>query len=201
VDKLLKLRQEFNDQGNGKYKLSVNDFVIKAAALANVKVPEANSSWNDQFIRRFNNVDINVAINTDRGLLTPFVANADKIGLTAISERVKDLATRGKEGKLKPEELSGGTFTISNLGMFGIKSFSAVINPPQVCILAVGATEQKVAVKQTDPKDDKKRPRLTVANIMNCTLSCDHRVVDGAIGARWLQHFREYIEDPSRMLL
>jgi len=198
VDELMKVRQVLNDKANGEYKLSVNDFVVKASALACRKVPEANSSWSDNAIRRFNTVDVNVAVNTDKGLLTPIVFNADKLGLAAIANNVKDLAEKAKAGKLKPEQFTGGTFTISNLGMFGIKQFAAVINPPQVCILAVGGAEKRVIVneKATGSSD-----QYSVANYMSVTLSCDHRVVDGALGAEWLKHFKQYIEDPMKMLL
>jgi pyruvate dehydrogenase E2 component (dihydrolipoamide acetyltransferase) len=196
VDELLRLRTQFNDKANGAYKLSVNDFVVKAAAIACTRVPEANSSWSDDFVRRYHYVDINVAVNTDRGLLTPLIQDADKLGLAGISNAVKTLAEKGKDGKLSPSELSSGTFTISNLGMFGIKQFAAVINPPQACILAVGGSEKRVIVNE----NSKENPYST-ANFMSVTLSCDHRVVDGAVGAKWLQVFKDLIEDPSKMLL
>jgi len=206
VDQLLNLRSHLNDQARGQYKLSVNDFVVKAAALALKKVPEVNSSWSDQAIRRYHNIDINVAVNTDKGLFTPYVPSADKIGLASINATVKELAEKAKENKLSPAQMSGGTFTISNLGMFGIKSFAAVINPPQACILAVGTTEQRVIVDESAaPRKDAAAttttPQFAVANYMSVTLSCDHRVVDGALGARWLQVFKELIEDPLKMLL
>lgn len=195
VDELLKLRTRLNDKAKGEYKLSVNDFVVKAAALTCRKVPEANSSWFGDYIRRYHNVDINVAVNTDRGLMTPIIKDTDKIGLVAINTAVKDLAERAKIGKLTPAELSSGTFTISNLGMFGIKHFAAVINPPQSCILAVGSSEKRVIATE-----NKENPYNT-AEFVSVTLSCDHRVVDGAIGSQWLQKFKEYMEDPTKMLL
>jgi len=201
VDDLLRLRSHLNDQAKGQFKLSVNDFVVKAAALTLKKVPEANSTWSDQAIRRYHNIDINVAVNTDKGLFTPFVPNADKIGLASINSIVKELADKAKENKLSPAQMTGGTFTISNLGMFGIKSFAAVINPPQACILAVGTTEQRVIVDEKKTQATPNTTQFTTANFMSVTLSCDHRVVDGAIGARWLQSFKEYIEDPTKMLL
>lgn len=198
VDELLKVRKKLNDQSNGSYKLSVNDFLIKASALANKKVPIVNSSWHDEFIRTYDNVDINVAVNTDKGLFTPVVRDADKIGLVSISETVRNLAAKAKENKLHPNDYEGGTFTISNLGMFGIKTFSAVINPPQACILAVGGTEEKVIV---DPNSTNPENPFTTANVISVTLSCDHRIVDGAIGAQWLQEFKKLMEDPLRLLL
>ena len=172
----------------------MNDFVVKAAAKALLKVPEVNSSWNDEFIRQFHSADVSVAVATPRGLITPIVYSAEKRGLSDISSAIKDLSARAKEGKLKPQEFQGGTFSISNLGMFGIKQFTAIINPPQSCILAVGAT-QKVVVPDSSEKGFKE------ANVMHVTLSCDHRVVDGALGAQWLQSFKGYMEDPVTMLL
>jgi len=199
VDKLLKVRQELNAKGDGSYKLSVNDFIIKAAALALQKKPTCNSAWFGDFIRRYHNVDINVAVSTDEGLFTPIVQDADKKGLATIANTVKELATKAKEKKLQPHEFQGGTFTISNLGMFGVKQFAAVINPPQSCILAVGGTEKKVV-----PNEDKETAAVqpyATAHVMTVTLSCDHRVVDGAVGAEWLKTFKEYVEDPVKMLL
>jgi len=198
VDNLLQLRTRLNDAAKGEFKLSVNDFVVKAAALALKKVPTCNSSWRDDAVRRFHTVDINVAVNTDRGLLTPLVRDADKVGLASINGTIKEMAEKAKANKISPNDLTIGTFTISNLGMFGIKEFSAVINPPQACILAVAGTEKRVIVdeKPSDPKNP-----FAVANIMAVTLSCDHRVVDGAVGAEWLKAFKEYLEDPVKMLL
>eukprot|EP01090_Pellita_catalonica_P008639 TRINITY_DN19729_c0_g1_i1.p1 TRINITY_DN19729_c0_g1~~TRINITY_DN19729_c0_g1_i1.p1 ORF type:complete len:505 (-),score=113.27 TRINITY_DN19729_c0_g1_i1:36-1550(-) len=200
VDNLLTLRKQFNDDADGKFKLSVNDFIVKAAALSLKAVPEVNSSWGGDFIRQFNNVDVCVAVQTDDGLFTPFVTDADQKGLVGISSRVKELAEKARAKALLPEEYQGGTFTISNLGMFGVKSFSAVINPPQSSILAVGSTEQRVVVNpkaKQDPSED----RFAVQNVMSVTLSCDHRVVDGAVGARWLQSFKKLMENPMDMLL
>eukprot|EP00026_Physarum_polycephalum_P005099 Phypoly_transcript_05127.p1 GENE.Phypoly_transcript_05127~~Phypoly_transcript_05127.p1 ORF type:complete len:661 (+),score=156.44 Phypoly_transcript_05127:284-1984(+) len=200
VDKLLKLRAELNDQSNGKYKLSVNDFIIKASALALQKVPVVNSSWNDKFIRRYNNIDINVAVNTDQGLFTPIVANADKRGLSDIANTVKVLAEKAKSGKLAPAEFQGGTFTISNLGMFGIKHFAAVINPPQAAILAVGGASQRLVPAQ-NAGAGAGDAATEVANVLTVTLSCDHRVIDGAVGAEWLQAFKDVMENPIKLLL
>jgi len=199
VDKLLSLRTKLNEQGKNTYKLSVNDFVIKATALALRKVPEANSSWGDDAIRRYKNIDINVAVDTGSGLITPFVKDADQKGLEAISSEVKALAEKAKTNKLHPSEFQGGTFTISNLGMFGVKEFKAIINPPQACILAVGSVDSRVVVSAV--KDANGKATFEEAKVMSVTLSGDHRVVDGALGARWLAAFKRYIEDPLTMLL
>ena len=174
-------------------KLSVNDFIIKASALACVKVPEVNSSWHDTFIRQYNVVDISIAVSTDNGLITPIVFDADSKGLRTISEEVRALAAKARDGKLQPHEFQGGTFTISNLGMFGISHFSAVINPPQAAILAVGGTRTDVL-----PGAD---GSVKTGSRMSLTLSCDHRVVDGAIGAQWLQQLKKYLEQPFTMVL
>ncbi len=194
IDKLLAMRKELNERGakNDAYKLSVNDFVIRAAALALKKVPSANAAWTDAATLRYETVDISIAVAVTNGLITPVVHNADQKGLAQISNEMKDLAGRAHEGKLMPEEYQGGTFSISNLGMFGIKEFAAVINPPQGAILAVGMGEQRPVVKDG---------ALSIATVMSCTLSCDHRVVDGAIGAELLQAFKGFIEDPVTMLL
>jgi pyruvate dehydrogenase E2 component (dihydrolipoamide acetyltransferase) len=191
IDALLKIRADLNSRG-GDYKLSVNDFVIRASALALRKVPEANASWSDDGILLWDAVDVAVAVAIEGGLITPIVKHADAKGLAAISNEMKDLGARAKSGKLKLEEFQGGTFSISNLGMFGIKEFSAVINPPHGAILAVGAGEQRPIVKNG---------ALGIATVMSCTLSVDHRVVDGATGARFLQAFKLLIEDPLSMLL
>ena len=194
MDKVLKLRQVLNEQANSQYKLSVNDFVVKAAALALRQVPECNSGWADDFIKQFNNVDICVAVSTPAGLITPIVANADLRGLASISNNVRDLAVKARENKLAPHEYQGGSFTISNLGMFGVNEFSAIINPPQSCILAVGKTEKQVVPGEGDNQ-------FAVVSKMKVTLSCDHRVVDGAVGAQWLSKFRDYLENPLTLLL
>jgi pyruvate dehydrogenase E2 component (dihydrolipoamide acetyltransferase) len=142
MDKLLNLRTELNKVS--PVKLSINDIIIKAASLACIKVPEANSSWQGNFIRKYKNVDMSVAVQTDHGLITPIVTNSNLKGLSEISKEVKDLAERAKQRKLKPQEFQGGTFTISNLGMMGITNFSAIINPPQACIIAIGKTDKRV---------------------------------------------------------
>ncbi|ESO05083.1 hypothetical protein HELRODRAFT_111522 [Helobdella robusta] len=196
MDNVIRLRKELNELlAKEKVKLSVNDFLIKASALACKKVPEANSSWQETFIRQNNNVDINVAVATDNGLITPIVFQADKKGLATISMDVTSLAQKAKAGKLQPQEFQGGTFTISNLGMFGIKNFSAIINPPQACILAVGGSGKLLV------PDDSSNTGHRVSDVMSVTLSCDHRVVDGAVGAQWLAQFKRFLEKPDTMLL
>uniref|UniRef100_A0A8C2INE9 Acetyltransferase component of pyruvate dehydrogenase complex n=1 Tax=Cyprinus carpio TaxID=7962 RepID=A0A8C2INE9_CYPCA len=193
MDQVLELRKELNVKADN-LKLSVNDFIIKASALACLKVPEANSSWMDTVIRQNHVVDVNVAVSTPVGLITPIVFNAHIKGLATISKDVATLAAKAREGKLQPHEFQGGTFTISNLGMYGIKHFSAIINPPQACILAVGGSEKRLL-----PADNEKG--FDVASMMSVTLSCDHRVVDGAVGAQWLAEFRKFLEKPFTMLL
>lgn len=196
MDSVLSLRQEFNASlSKDGAKLSVNDFIIKAAALACRKVPEVNSSWQDTFIRQYDTVDVSVAVSTDKGLITPIVFNAERKGLASISDDVRSLAAKAREGKLQPHEFQGGTFSISNLGMFGVRNFTAIINPPQSCILAVGATDQRLIV---DPSVEQ---GFRTANVLTVTLSCDHRVVDGAVGAQWLAAFKKYLEKPTTMLL
>ena len=192
LDALLQLRKDLNGRDGAGYKLSVNDFVIKAAALALKRVPDANASWGGDRIYRYQDVDVSVAVAIAEGLITPIVRGADQKGLGTISNEMKDLAARARENKLKPEEFQGGSFSISNLGMFGVREFAAVINPPQACILSVGAGEQRPVVKDG---------ALATATMMSVTLSVDHRVVDGALGAQLLQAFKGYIEDPLSMLL
>jgi pyruvate dehydrogenase E2 component (dihydrolipoamide acetyltransferase) len=196
IDELLKARKDLNDRspetGPDAYKISVNDFVIRAVALALRKVPAANASWTETAIRRYERVDVSVAVAIPDGLITPVIHGADGKGLATISNAMKDLAARARDGKLTPEDYQGGTFSVSNLGMFGIREFAAVINPPQGCILAVGAGEQRPVVRDG---------ALAVATVMSCTLSIDHRVVDGATGAALLAAFKKLIEDPLSMLL
>uniref|UniRef100_A0A1B6KFX3 Acetyltransferase component of pyruvate dehydrogenase complex n=1 Tax=Graphocephala atropunctata TaxID=36148 RepID=A0A1B6KFX3_9HEMI len=195
IDEVARLRTKMNTllekQG---VKLSFNDFVIKAVALASKKVPEANSYWMDSVIREFHSVDVSVAVSTDKGLITPIVFEADKKGLVEISSDVKRLAAKAREGKLTPQEFQGGTISVSNLGMFGVKNFSAIINPPQACILAVGSVQKRII-------PDKTSPTGKAADFLAVTLSCDHRVVDGAVGAQWLSAFRALLEQPETMLL
>jgi len=190
LDDLLNLRSRLNAKAASK--VSVNDFVVRAVALALKKVPAANGSYDDSGLIYYEHADVSVAVATPNGLITPIVKQAESKGLAQIAAETKDLAARARDGKLKPEEFQGGTFSVSNLGMFGIKEFAAVINPPQGCILAVGAGEPRAVVKNG---------ALAIATVMSCTLSVDHRVVDGAVGAEFLQVFKGYIEDPLTMLL
>ncbi|HEX2887765.1 pyruvate dehydrogenase complex dihydrolipoamide acetyltransferase [Vineibacter terrae] len=193
IDALLAARQAINAVGEKtKIKVSVNDMVIKACAQALRDHPEVNASWTDTDMILNGTVDISVAVATDRGLITPIVRNADLKGVGRIATEMKDLAARAREGKLKLEEFQGGGFTISNMGMYGIKDFAAVINPPQACILAVGAGEQRVVVRDG---------QMVIRTIMSCTLSADHRIVDGSVGAQFLQTLKGYIEQPAAMLL
>ena len=191
IDALLKIRTELNAKSDA-YRISVNDFVIRATALALRQVPAANASWSDEAILLWDTVDIAVAVALDDGLITPIVKMADRKGLAAIASETKDLVARARAGKLKLEEFQGGTFSISNLGMYGVRDFAAVINTPHGGILAVGAGEPRPVVKHS---------ALTVATVMSCTLSCDHRAVDGAVGAQFLAAFKKLVEDPLRMLL
>ena len=198
IDNLMAVRARLNAQapkgegGKPAYKLSVNDFIVKACAMALMRVPEVNASWTDDAILRHKHADVGVAVALDFGLITPIVFRAEEQGLVAISNQVKELAGRAKAKKLKPSEFEGGSFAISNLGMFGIKEFTAVINPPHAAILAVGAGEQRAIVKDG---------KIEAATVMSVTLSCDHRVIDGATGARFLQVLTTYLEDPASMLL
>ncbi|QMV46561.1 pyruvate dehydrogenase complex dihydrolipoamide acetyltransferase [Wolbachia pipientis] len=191
VDKLISLKNEISsaDENN---KVTINDLIIKAAAFSMKKFPDINSSWIDNKILKYSNVDISIAVALEDGLITPIVKNADKKGILSISKEVKDLVSRARSGKLRPEEFQGGGFTISNLGMFGIKAFSAIINPPQSCIMAVGASKKQPIVMNE---------KIEIAEIMTVTLSVDHRAVDGALGAKFLNAFKYYIENPVAMFL
>jgi pyruvate dehydrogenase E2 component (dihydrolipoamide acetyltransferase) len=173
-------------------KTSVNDFIIKAVAVALREHPEVNAQWTDTAIRRFNRVHIGVAVAVEDGLITPIVRDADAIGVAEISQQVKELAKRARERKLQPEEYTGATFSISNLGMFGIDEFTAIINPPEAAILAIGKAEDKVVVVDGE---------MVVQSRMRVTMSCDHRVIDGATGAKFLQTLRSYLEEPAMMLV
>jgi pyruvate dehydrogenase E2 component (dihydrolipoamide acetyltransferase) len=196
IDALLKLRADLNAKsakdGPGAFKLSVNDLIIKACAVALRRHPNVNSTYTEEAIIQYIDVDISIAVAIPDGLITPIIRKADQLGLAAISNAMKDLGARAKTGKLKPEEFQGGGFSISNLGMFGIPEFAAIINPPQSAILAVGAGEPRAVVKNG---------ALAIATIMTVTLSCDHRVVDGALGAEFLSTLKSIIEDPLSLML
>jgi len=192
IDQLMAVRAKVNKMLEPQgIKVSVNDFVIKAAALALKMVPEANASYTPEGIAMHHNADVSMAVAIDGGLITPIIRKAETKGLAQIATESKDLAKRARERKLKPEEFQGGTFSVSNLGMFAIKQFTSIINEPQGCIMSVGAGEQRPVVKDG---------QLAVATVMTVTLTCDHRVVDGATGARFLQAFKPLIEDPVAML-
>jgi pyruvate dehydrogenase E2 component (dihydrolipoamide acetyltransferase) len=195
IDALLDVRKQINAQspadGPGAYKVSVNDFIVKAAALALIRVPGVNCSWTETALLKHRHADVGVAVALDFGLITPIVQKAETKSLAAISNEVKDLAARAKAKKLKPSEFEGGTFAISNLGMYGIRDFTAVINPPHAAILAVGAGEPRPVVRNG---------AIVVATVMTVQLSCDHRVIDGALGATWLEAFKGYLENPVTML-
>jgi pyruvate dehydrogenase E2 component (dihydrolipoamide acetyltransferase) len=197
IDAMNKLLAELNakapKEGPGAYLITINDMVIKATAATLRKVPTVNASWTDDGMVFYDDVDISVAVAIPDGLITPIIRRADTKGLAAISREMKDLATRARAGKLKPEEFQGGGFSISNMGMFGVSEFSAIINPPQAAILAVAAGRKRPVVN--------KDGELAVATVMTCTLSVDHRVVDGALGANWLRTFKQVIEDPLSLLL
>ena len=197
LDALMALRAQLNaaapeKDGKPAYKLSVNDMVIKALALALRDVPDANVSWTDTNMVKHKHADVGVAVSIPGGLITPIIRKAEEKSLSTISNEMKDLGKRAKDRKLKPEEYQGGTTAVSNMGMMGVKSFSAVVNPPHATILAVGAGEERVVVKKGEMK---------VANVMTVTLSTDHRCVDGALGAELLGAFKRYIENPMGMLV
>ena len=201
VTKLLKLRQALNSSADGKYKLSVNDFLVKAASVACKKVPAVNSSWREiegqTVVRQHNTVDVSVAVATPIGLMTPIVRSVETLGLQSISAQIKDLGKRARDGKLKPEEYQGGTFTISNMGMnAAIERFTAVINPPQAGILAVGTT-RKVAI----PASTEDGMGVEWDDQIVVTGSFDHKVVDGAVGGEWIREFKKVVESPLEMLL
>jgi len=193
LDALLAFRKQVNEKAPEGVKVSVNDILIKASGLALKRVPAANSSWiEDGRIARHKHADVSVAVAIEGGLITPIIHDADAKGLAQISTEMKDLAARARDRKLKPEEFQGGTFSLSNLGMMGIKSFASILNPPQGMILSVGAGEERPVI--TDGA-------LAKATVMTITLTCDHRVVDGATGAQWISAFKGFIEDPVTMLM
>jgi pyruvate dehydrogenase E2 component (dihydrolipoamide acetyltransferase) len=198
LDALMAVREKMNaaaPKNKDKvpaYKLSVNDFIVKASAMALMKHPAVNASWTDTAILRHKDADVGVAVALDFGLITPIVFKAQGKGLVQISNEIKELAGRAKEKKLKPNEYEGGGFSVSNLGMYGIKSFTSIINPPQSCIIAVGAGEERAVVRDG---------KVEVSTVMTVTMSCDHRVVDGGTGARFLATLKQFIEEPASMLL
>ena len=196
IDALLKLREELNakspKEGPSAFRLSVNDLIIKAAAITLRRIPKVNATFTEDAVILYDDVDISVAVSIPDGLITPIVRQADRKGLAAISTEMKDLAARARTGKLKPEEFQGGGFSISNMGMYGVSEFAAIINPPQAAILAVAAGQQRPVVKAG---------ALAIATVMTCTLSVDHRVVDGALGAEWLAAFKTIVEDPLSLML
>ncbi len=192
IDELLAMRKQLNAQAPEGVKISVNDMLIRACALALKHVPEANVSYTDDGVAMHKHADVAVAVAIDGGLITPIVREAENKGLSTISSEMKDLAGRARERKLKPQEYQGGTFSISNLGMMGIKSFGSIINEPHGMILSVGAGEPRPVVKEGE---------VVIATVMSVTLTCDHRVVDGATGAKWLQHFKRYVQAPITMML
>jgi pyruvate dehydrogenase E2 component (dihydrolipoamide acetyltransferase) len=198
IDALLRLREDVNaaapgaDEGKPAYKISVNDFIVKALALALQKVPEANVTYTPEAMLRHKASDVAVAVSIPGGLISPIVRGAESKGLREISDEIKELSTRAKERRLKPVEYEGGVSAVSNLGMFGVKNFTAVINPPQTTILAVGAGEPRIVARNGAAE---------VATVMTVTLSCDHRAVDGALGARLLAAVKRFIERPAAMLV
>ncbi|MFL5289333.1 MAG: pyruvate dehydrogenase complex dihydrolipoamide acetyltransferase [Rhodopila sp.] len=196
IDALIDLMKQLNakapKEGPGAYAITINDLVIKAAAATLREIPTVNASWTEDGMVFYDDVDISVAVAIPDGLITPIIRKADQKGLATISREMKDLAGRAKAGKLKPEEFQGGGFSISNMGMFGVTEFSAIINPPQGAILAVAAGQKRPVVRND---------ALAIATVMTCTLSVDHRVVDGALGAQWLRAFKRLVEDPLGLLL
>lgn len=192
MDNVLALRKQINASVSETEKVSVNDIIVKASAMALVKHPWVNASFQDKSVRFYEDADISVAVAIEDGLITPVVRAANKKGILAISAEIKELAGRAKAKKLQPEEYTGGTFSVSNLGMFGIQEFTAIINPPEAAIIAVGGATEKAVVKNDE---------IVIRSIMNVTMSCDHRVVDGATGAKFLQTLKQNLENPAMMLL
>ncbi|WP_417794942.1 pyruvate dehydrogenase complex dihydrolipoamide acetyltransferase [Terasakiella pusilla] len=192
IDKLMALRKELNSREGADYKISVNDFLVKATSLALTRVPDCNVAFTDNAILKFKRVDMAIAVAVEGGLITPIIKDAASKGLATLANEAKDLAARARDGKLAPEEYQGGTFTISNLGMFGIKSFNSIINPPQGGILSIGAGEQRPVVKNG---------ALAVATVVTLTLAVDHRCIDGATGAAFIKELKALIEDPIALML
>jgi pyruvate dehydrogenase E2 component (dihydrolipoamide acetyltransferase) len=198
LDALMAVREKMNAAApkdkdkKPAYKLSVNDFIVKASAMALMKHPDVNASWTETAILRHKDADVGVAVALDFGLITPIIFKAQTKGLVAISSEIKELAARAREKKLKPSEYEGGGFSVSNLGMYGIKNFTSIINPPQSCIIAVGAGEERPVVRDG---------KIEISTIMTVTMSADHRVVDGGTGAKFLATLKQFIEEPASMLL
>lgn len=190
IDSLLELRRQINAD-NPAAKVSVNDFFVKATAMSLLEVPDCNIQFNGETIRKFDDAHVSVAVALESGLITPILQSANKKGLLEISDETKSLVTRAKASTLKAEDILGGTFTVSNLGMFGVKHFDAIINPPQAAILAIGAGTPRVLVEND---------QHITATLVSVTLSSDHRVIDGALAAQWLAAFRELVEHPARLL-
>ncbi len=192
MDRLMDLRAQLNESADGAFKLSVNDFVVKAVAKALLDVPAANASWTDTHTFQHKHAHISIAVAIEGGLITPVVRFAEQKGIIDISNEIKELAGKARKGALKPEEYTGGTFSISNLGMYGIKQFQAIVNPPEGAILAVGGTEERAVVENG---------QVVVKKMMTLTLSCDHRVVDGTVGAEYLNALKKHIECPASVLI
>ena len=192
IDKLLKLRKELNGREGADYKISVNDFIIKAVALALKRQPDCNVSYTDDAILKFKRADISMAVAVDGGLITPIIKDAGSKGLATISTEAKELAAKARDGKLQPHEYQGGTFSISNLGMFGVSSFNSIINTPQGAILSIGAGEERAIVKAG---------AISIANMMTVTLAVDHRCIDGATAAGFVKEFKGILEDPLQLML
>ena len=190
MDRLMSLRSEINTAM--PRKISVNDFIVRAVAVALREVPQANVGWTENAMRQYTQADIAIAVSTDFGLITPIVRAADRKSLSMISQEIADLAERARASQLRPDEYQGGSFSVSNLGMFGVSEFSAIINPPQAAILAVGMTQQVPVVEDGAVK---------IASVMRCTLSVDHRAIDGALAAQWLAAFKRLLENPLSMLI
>lgn len=191
MDALIALRREINSGRPDDARISVNDLVVKAAAAALAALPACNVSWTEDALLQWHRVDISVAVATEGGLITPIVTQADRKSLSAVSAEIGDLANRARAGTLRPDEYQGGSFTISNLGMYGVRDFAAILNPPQAAILAIGAIEPRMIVRDR---------QSAIADMMSCTLSLDHRAIDGALGAQWLSLFKDLIESPLRIL-
>ena len=192
MDKAMELRKQINSSVKDDEKVSVNDIIVKVAAMASLKHPFVNSSYQDKTIRFYEDADVGVAVAIEDGLITPIVRGANRKGISEISKEIKEMAGRARDKKLQPEEYTGATFSISNLGMFGIEQFTAIINPPEAAIFAIGSAVPKAVVRDGE---------IVVRNVMNVTMSCDHRVIDGATGAKFLQTFKQMLENPILMLM